>query len=120
MAFYDKGEMGRRAAAHGSQRDVFEKVYRLKETLAFPKTEQIMKEHLLLKDETAVNLTIFDLPRLSVDIDLDYIPNDSREEMLKIREQLSLRLKEHIEEEGYSLNSGFRTNHSLDAFIFSM
>ena len=26
MAFYDKGEMGKRAAAYGFQRDVFEKV----------------------------------------------------------------------------------------------
>ena len=80
MAFYDKGEMGRRAAAYGFQRDVFEKVYRLKETLAFLNAEPIMKEHLLLKGGTAINLTGFDLPRLSVDIDLDYIPNDSREE----------------------------------------
>lgn len=38
MAFYDKGEMGRQAAKYGFQRDVFEKVYRLKETLAFLKS----------------------------------------------------------------------------------
>lgn len=118
MAFYDKGEMGRQAAAYGFQRDVFEKVYRLKETLAFLNTEPIMREHLLLKGGTAINLTIFNLPRLSVDIDLDYIPNDSREEMLKVREQLSLRLKEHMEDEGYLLNSGSRMSHSLDAFYF--
>lgn len=118
MAFYDKGEMGRRAAAYGFQRDVFEKVYRLKETLAFLNTEPIMKEHLLLKGGTAINLTIFNLPRLSVDIDLDYIPNDSLEEMLKMREELSLRLKEHMEEEGYYFSSGSRTSHSLDAFYF--
>lgn len=118
MAFYDKGEMGRQAATYGFQRDVFEKVYRLKETLAFLNTEPIMKEHLLLKGGTAINLTIFNLPRLSVDIDLDYFPNDSREEMLKIREQLSLRLKEHMEDEGYLLNSGSRMSHSLDAFYF--
>lgn len=110
--------MGRQAAAYGFQRDVFEKVYRLKETLAFLNTEPIMREHLLLKGGTAINLTIFNLPRLSVDIDLDYIPNDSREEMLKVREQLSLRLKEHMEDEGYLLNSGSRMSHSLDAFYF--
>ena len=118
MAFYDKGEMGSQAAAYGFQRDIFEKVYRLKETLAFLNSEPIMKEHLLLKGGTAINLTIFNLPRLSVDIDLDYIPNDSREEMLKVREQLSLRLKEHMEDEGYLLNSGSRMSHSLDAFYF--
>ena len=118
MAFYDKGEMGRQAATYGFQRDIFEKVYRLKETLAFLNSETIMKEHLLLKGGTAINLTIFNLPRLSVDIDLDYIPNDSREEMLKVREQLSSRLKEHMEDEGYLLNSSSRMSHSLDAFYF--
>lgn len=39
-----------------------------------------MKEHLLLKGGTAINLTIFNLPRLSVDIDLDFVPNLPREE----------------------------------------
>ena len=62
MAIYDKGEMGRQATAYGFQRDVFEKVYRLKETLHFLNTESIMKEHLLLKGGTAINLTIFNLP----------------------------------------------------------
>lgn len=118
MIFYDKREIGKQVAAYGFQRDVFEKVYRLKKTLAFLNTEPIMKEHLLLKGGTAINLTIFNLPRLSVDIDLDYVPNDSREEMLKIREQLSVRLKEYMEEEGYLLNSGSRMSHSLDAFYF--
>ncbi len=35
MAFFDKAEMGRCATENGFQRDVFEKVYRLKETLCF-------------------------------------------------------------------------------------
>jgi predicted nucleotidyltransferase component of viral defense system len=42
-------------------------------------------EHLALKGGTAINLTIFNLPRLSVDIDLDYTQNVDREEMLKSR-----------------------------------
>lgn len=118
MAFFDKAEMGRRAAENGFQRDVFEKVYRLKETLRFLNTEPILKEHLLLKGGTAINLTIFDLPRLSVDIDLDYIPNDSRENMLKMRKEISAQLKDYMESEGYFLGTGSRKSYSLDAFHF--
>lgn len=118
MTFFDKAEMGRCAAENGFQRDVFEKVYRLKETLKFLNTEPILKEHLLLKGGTAINLTIFNLPRLSVDIDLDYIPNDSRENMLKMRKEISAQLKDYMESEGYFLGTGSRKSYSLDAFHF--
>lgn len=118
MAFFDKAEMGRCATENGFQRDVFEKVYRLKETLCFLNTESILKDHLLLKGGTAINLTIFDLPRLSVDIDLDYIPNDSRENMLKMRKEISAQLKDYMESEGYFLGTGSRRSYSLDAFHF--
>ena len=37
--------------------------------------------HLLLKGGTAINLTVFDLPRLSVDIDMDFVPNLPREDI---------------------------------------
>ena len=118
MTFFNKAEMGRCAAENGFQRDVFEKVYRLKETLSFLNTEPILKEHLLLKGGTAINLTIFDLPRLSVDIDLDYIPNDSRENMLKMRKEIFAQLKDYMESEGYFLGTGSRKSYSLDAFHF--
>ncbi len=63
-------------------------------------------------------MTIFDLPRLSVDIDLDYIPNDSRENMLKMRKEISAQLKDYMESEGYFLGTGSRRSYSLDAFHF--
>ena len=44
-------------------------------------SDPLLKESLALKGGTAINLTIFDLPRLSVDIDLDYAKNNSRDEM---------------------------------------
>ncbi len=47
--------------------------------LEFLNTREYMCEHLLLKGGTAINLTVFNLPRLSVDIDLGYIPNLTRE-----------------------------------------
>ena len=55
-------------------RDTFEKVLRLKEILKFLNEDKFLREYLLLKGGTAINLTVFNLPRLSVDIDMDYTP----------------------------------------------
>lgn len=41
-----------------------------------------------MKGGTAINLTVFNLPRLSVDIDMDYTPNDTREDMLECRAKI--------------------------------
>ena len=40
-----------------------------------------LKERLVLKGGTALNLFFFDLPRLSVDIDLNYIGQLDRQDM---------------------------------------
>ena len=70
-------------------RDTFEKVIRLTGVLRFLNNDGFLHEHLVLKGGTAINLAIMDLPRLSVDIDLDYTPNDSRETMLANREHIT-------------------------------
>ena len=53
-------------------RDTFEKVYRLTRILQYINSNPIMKDCLALKGGTGINLTVFNLPRLSVDIDIDY------------------------------------------------
>lgn len=50
-----------------------EKVTRLSDVLEYLNTNPILKETLALKGGTAINLTIFNLPRLSVDIDTSAI-----------------------------------------------
>ena len=66
MPIYNKTEIGRVARQYGFVRDTFEKVLRLKEILKYLKEEEYLREHLLLKGGTAINLTVFDLPRLSI------------------------------------------------------
>lgn len=78
MPTYNKTEIGQVARQYGFVRDTFEKVLRLKEILKYLNEEEYLREHLLLKGGTAINLTIFELPRLSVDIDMDYTPNDAK------------------------------------------
>ncbi len=78
MPQYNKADLGRVAMQYGFTRDTFEKVLRLKEILVYFNTQEYLVRHLVLKGGTAINLTVFNMPRLSVDIDMDYTPNDSR------------------------------------------
>ncbi len=118
MPIYNKVEIGRVARQHGFVRDTFEKVLRLKEILRFLNEEEYLIEHLLLKGGTAINLLLFDLPRLSVDIDMDYTPNDTKEDMLEARENITTLIKDYMEAEGYQLSKGSRFTYSLDAFYY--
>jgi predicted nucleotidyltransferase component of viral defense system len=80
---------------------------------------EFLRAHLLLKGGTAINLTIFELPRLSVDIDMDFVPNLPREDMLQTRETISGIIKAYMESEGYAFSPASRIHHSLDAFHFT-
>ena len=104
MPQYNRAELGRMATESGFVRDTFEKVLRLKEILKFLNEDKSLREHLLLKGGTAINLTVFNIPRLSVDIDMDYTPNDTREGMLECRAKITDIIKEYMESEGYQLS----------------
>ncbi|SCW70870.1 Nucleotidyl transferase AbiEii toxin, Type IV TA system [Ruminococcaceae bacterium YRB3002] len=118
MPMYDKAELAASAANYGFHRDAFEKVLRLRNVLELFQNEELLKKHFALKGGTAINLTIFPLPRLSVDIDMDYIPNDSKKDMMSNREMIKTLLKTNMESEGYDLSVSSRFSHSLDAFLF--
>lgn len=72
MPDYDKRKLGKQARELGFIRDTLEKVFRLSEILKYINNDPLLREGLALKGGTAINMTIFNLPRLSVDIDLDY------------------------------------------------
>lgn len=93
MMRFDRITLGRQAKELGFVRDTFEKVCRLADVLSFMESDGLLADSLALKGGTAINLTIFDLPRLSVDIDLDFSKDVSREAMLAEREQIN----EHIQ-----------------------
>ena len=78
MMQFNRQELYMRARQYGFNRDTFEKVLRLKLVLEYLNSQEYLAEYLLLKGETAINLTIFQMPRLSVDIDLDFVPNLSK------------------------------------------
>lgn len=70
-----------------------EKVIRLLDLLNQIFADSFLKDRLALKGGTALNLFIFDIPRLSVDVDLNYIGSASREVMLSEKPQLEGLLK---------------------------
>ena len=119
MPQFNRRELDARARKYGFNRDTFEKVVRLRMILEFMNAQECMREHLLLKGGTAINLTVFNLPRLSVDIDLDFVPNLTRDETIKERERLTEILKGYMSEQGYLLSDASRFSHSLDAFHYN-
>lgn len=118
MVNIDRNYLGKLANENGFIRDTFEKVVRLVEILEYINTHPNLKDHLGLKGGTAINLFIFDLPRLSVDIDLDYMMNNSKDEMLIDREIINKTINEYMISQGYVLNLKTRNHHSLDSMIF--
>ncbi|MDD4264686.1 MAG: nucleotidyl transferase AbiEii/AbiGii toxin family protein [Firmicutes bacterium] len=110
--------MGKRAQELGFIRDTLEKVYRLADILEYLNTNPLLKESLALKGGTAINLTIFNLPRLSVDIDLDYLLPDSKEDMLINRETLNKTIDRFMNSRGYTQSPKTKTPHSLDSWVY--
>ena len=75
MVALNKSFLEKRAQETGFVRDTLEKVYRLIEVLEYISENPFLSNKLTLKGGTAINLFVFDMPRLSVDIDLDYPRN---------------------------------------------
>lgn len=118
MPIYDKTELARRAKELSVVRDTFEKVLRLCEILRFISSSEWMKNRLALKGGTAINLLFFNLPRLSVDIDLDFCSDADKEEMFSDRETIQDKLLKYMTASGYILSPKSKTYHSLHSYVF--
>ena len=118
MMQFDRISLGRQAKELGFVRDTFEKVCRLADILSFMENDPLLSESLALKGGTAINLTIFDLPRLSVDIDMDYSRDVPREAMLLEREQITDRIRKYMAASGYNLSTKSKQYHALDSFVY--
>ncbi len=80
-----QADLRRAAAATGFQAEPLEKVIRLMDLLEALRSHPFLKERIALKGGTALNLFVFDVPRLSVDIGLNYVGAADRETMLEER-----------------------------------
>jgi predicted nucleotidyltransferase component of viral defense system len=82
------------AAESGFQVESYEKVYVLVRLLEAVRTHPFLGSRMALKGGTALNLFVLGLPRLSVDIDLNYIGAADRETMLAERPRVEQALQQ--------------------------
>ena len=118
MPEWNKLLLGKQAKELGFVRDTYEKVCRLTEILKFFENDAILGNSLALKGGTAINLTIFNLPRLSVDIDLDFSENVTRNEMMATRSIINDRIEKYMKANGYLLSPKSKQYHALDSFVY--
>lgn len=87
----------------GFRPDILEKVAHLLGLLNTLQQHPFLKEKLVLKGGTALNLFVFDIPRLSVDIDLNYVGAESRDAMLKERPKIEQAIHAVFKREGFEV-----------------
>ena len=77
---YNKADLDDMAKKLHVVRDTLEKVVRLADILRLFEKDKVLSGSFALKGGTAINLMVFNLPRLSTDIDLDLSENKTSEE----------------------------------------
>jgi predicted nucleotidyltransferase component of viral defense system len=98
-----KQKLQQEAIATGFRTEILEKVFLLMDMLSEFESYPQIKNKLVLKGGTALNLFHFNLPRLSVDIDLNYIGAIDRETMLTERENIYATVTAICQKRGLSL-----------------
>jgi predicted nucleotidyltransferase component of viral defense system len=89
------------AETSGFKAELVEKVFHLIHLLNALNSHPFLKGKWVLKGGTALNLFVLDLPRLSVDIDLNYIGALDREKMLAERPKIEQAAQAVFSREGF-------------------
>ncbi len=116
---YKKAEIVSLAKSNGFRSETLEKVLRLINILYFINTNDELFPYLVLKGGTSINFTIFNLPRLSVDIDLDFSFNGTRSKMLAKRKEITAIIRRYMEINNYTFNAATKNKYALDSFVFN-
>ena len=102
----------------GFIQSTLEKVERLIRILQWTNRDVKLNKLLALKGGTAINIAIFNFPRLSVDIDLDLTENLVKEEMIKERENIHNLLINYLSANNYKINMKKSINvYALDSIV---
>lgn len=116
---WSKKEIKEQADKYGFIKDTFEKELRLIEVLDRFEKDEFLQGKLALKGGTCLNLFYLDGPRLSVDIDLDYVGKMSRDDMLKERVLIREHVQEIAEDLGYERDDESKRYHALESEVLS-
>jgi predicted nucleotidyltransferase component of viral defense system len=87
-------QLHRAAASSGFPVEIYEKAHVLVRLLEAVRTHPFLGPRMALKGGTALNLFILGLPRLSVDIDLNYVGTSDREVMISERPRVEQALQQ--------------------------
>ncbi len=102
----------------GFIQSTLEKVERLIRILEWTNSDVKLNKLLALKGGTAINIAIFNFPRLSVDIDFDLTENLSKEETIKERENIHNLLVNYLSANNYKINMKKSINvYALDSIV---
>ena len=102
----------------GFIQSTLEKVEKLIRILEWMNNDEKLNKLLALKGGTAINIAVFNFPRLSVDIDLDLTENLSKEEMIKERENIHNLLVNYLNTNNYKINMEKSKNvYALDSIV---
>ena len=96
-------QIQRAAGEMGFAGDTLEKVWMLLGLLKLIYAHPFLGPRVALKGGTALNLFVFDLPRLSVDIDLNYVGATDRAEMMADRPKIDAALEQVVSRAGLSV-----------------
>jgi predicted nucleotidyltransferase component of viral defense system len=96
-------QLQRAAGEAGFPIESYEKARTLVRVLEGVRGHPFLGPRLALKGGTALNLFVFDLPRLSIDIDLNYVGAVDRDEMLAERPRVEQALRQVAERAGLSV-----------------
>ena len=89
--------------ATGFKADVIEKVLQLLNLLNKLNSHPFLKDKFALKGGSALNLFVLNIPRLSVDIDLNYIGAIERERMLADQPKVEKAIQAVFSREGFTV-----------------
>lgn len=114
---YSASYMSEIARTTGFDAANLEKSLRLREVLREFARHPFLQGRLVLKGGTAVNLFLFGLPRLSVDVDLNHVGQVEREGMLKERPLVERAVEQVCRGLGYGVQPGVNEHALLEYYL---
>ena len=115
---FNRNDIDQLAAELHFIRDNMEKVVRLCTVLEHINSDSALSQSLALKGGTAINLLVTQVPRLSVDIDMDFTENCDRPTMLRQRKAITERIQSFMFANAYRLMPRSKSPFSVDSFVF--
>ena len=100
---YTADELQRHADTYGYNVKAFETAVRLLGIMDALSAHPYLRDQFALKGGSALNLFLLDAPRLSVDVDLNFVGAPGREHMLRNREPVEDALADLVAAQGYKI-----------------